>query len=246
MASILGSDNAVTGGVIYSTPAHSLGGFSFSAVNGGFNFDLPLATVAMFNDTALSFVAQNSNTNRTFVSNATTTAQAISNSSQSKLFSFLESGISKLDSRAGQALDLGYQTALNAQQTNLLLAETNVQNTKEANSGWCFITTAICELDGLPDDCETLQTFRKFRDEFMQPDSIRSKLVEEYYRDAPAICEALAKMPDKGKQAFMILKNQYLVYAYQRIKKGDNQGALDIYVDMFLAAKRLSQGVNYD
>lgn len=31
----------------------------------------------------------------------------------------------------------------------------------------CFITTAACELRGLPDDCRELTTLRRFRDEVL-------------------------------------------------------------------------------
>ena len=34
--------------------------------------------------------------------------------------------------------------------------------------GLCFITTAVCEEEGKPDDCEELTAFRAFRDGYLK------------------------------------------------------------------------------
>ncbi len=55
----------------------------------------------------------------------------------------------------------------------------------------CYITTATCEMLGLPDDCIELTTLRFFRDEILlaSPDGKRD--VEEYYRTADVIVERI-------------------------------------------------------
>ena len=55
----------------------------------------------------------------------------------------------------------------------------------------CFIATALAKAHGLGDDCHMLKVLREFRDTYMQEDEYRRELVEQYYREAPAITEAL-------------------------------------------------------
>ncbi len=51
----------------------------------------------------------------------------------------------------------------------------------------CFITTAVCESFGKPDDCYELTCFRDFRDNHMLRTKEGRALVEEYYEIAPGI-----------------------------------------------------------
>ena len=51
----------------------------------------------------------------------------------------------------------------------------------------CFITTAACELRGLPDDCHELRVLRRFRDDVLVTSREGRALVEEYYRVAPRL-----------------------------------------------------------
>ena len=55
----------------------------------------------------------------------------------------------------------------------------------------CFIATALAKAHGLGDDCHMLRVLREFRDTYMQEAEYRRELVEQYYREAPAITEAL-------------------------------------------------------
>lgn len=51
----------------------------------------------------------------------------------------------------------------------------------------CFLTTAACELRGLPDDCNELTTLRRFRDEVLLYSREGRTLVKEYYNEAPSL-----------------------------------------------------------
>ena len=51
----------------------------------------------------------------------------------------------------------------------------------------CFITTAVCEAEGKPDDCAELTAFRRFRDGWLSQQPDGPALIEEYYEIAPAI-----------------------------------------------------------
>jgi hypothetical protein len=57
----------------------------------------------------------------------------------------------------------------------------------------CFITTAVCEFKGLPDDCLELRTLRAFRDQHLLSSAAGRALVAQYYAIAPAIAERLTE-----------------------------------------------------
>ena len=60
----------------------------------------------------------------------------------------------------------------------------------------CFITTAACEYQGLPDDCLELVTMRKFRDDYLLKTEEGRQIVEFYYEIAPRIVKMLNKDRD--------------------------------------------------
>jgi len=51
----------------------------------------------------------------------------------------------------------------------------------------CFLTTAACELRGLPDNCSELTILRRFRDDVLLASLGGRNLVEEYYSEAPRL-----------------------------------------------------------
>ena len=66
--------------------------------------------------------------------------------------------------------------------------------------GGCFITTAVCKYSGLPDDCDTLQTLRAWRDGWMQETAERRAMVEAYYRDAPVYVAKIEALPEREQK----------------------------------------------
>lgn len=102
--------------------------------------------------------------------------------------------------------------------------------------GGCFITTAVCEHLGLPDDNPFLNTFRKFRDEVLGADS---DLVKEYYAEAPGIVEFINRQERKDAILGYVLYH-YMTPAYFAILKGDNEKAQDIYCEMFTTLKNMA------
>ena len=65
--------------------------------------------------------------------------------------------------------------------------------------GQCFLTTACCEVVGLPDDCFELTALRRFRDRVMRASPAGRRDVERYYRTAPAILAAMAARGETGR-----------------------------------------------
>lgn len=61
----------------------------------------------------------------------------------------------------------------------------------EGNTSFCFITTAVCEYYGKPDDCVELETLRHYRDTWLQKQPDGPQLIAEYYAIAPDIVRAM-------------------------------------------------------
>lgn len=102
----------------------------------------------------------------------------------------------------------------------------------------CFITTAIMHTLGKPDDCEELNTLRKYRDGWLKenhPDDIL-----EYYMIAPQIVANINKLdnPDKFWRA---LYSSFLSPALEAVRKGDDELAYRIYRRMVEVAKELGR-----
>ena len=51
----------------------------------------------------------------------------------------------------------------------------------------CFITTAVCQQAGKPDDCDELTAFRCFRDGYLRACADGPALIDRYYDIAPGI-----------------------------------------------------------
>lgn len=102
--------------------------------------------------------------------------------------------------------------------------------------GGCFITTAVCQSLGLPDDCYELQTLRKFRDEYMLTTADGREKVDWYYRHAPAIVQAIDLLTDR-EDVYQKLYSDFISSAVMSIWRGDNVMALSVYEQMINFAK---------
>lgn len=239
---ILGSDNHYAGGITFSTPALQLGNFNNAAPNGGFNFDLPLSTVANMNQQALTFASANSAANRNLIGGVFSGAQNSVNATSGAAFNFMHSGMNSLvqnSSATNQATAQLFDKFLG---TTSHLGNISVENTKAANRRGCFITTAVCENEGKADDCAELTKLRNFRDTFMLSDSKRREDVAEYYEKAPAIVSAISRRADSA-QCFAMLNEYFIQPAIVAIDAGDYELAYSRYVSLFVVAKTMAQGV---
>jgi len=95
----------------------------------------------------------------------------------------------------------------------------------------CFITTAVCDKLGLPDDNYVLNSFRTFRDEHMGGKGE----VSEYYDVAPKI---VAKIADKGDEdVYYEVLSDWLMPALKEIEHKNYDKAQEIYTEMVKAMK---------
>lgn len=106
-------------------------------------------------------------------------------------------------------------------------AQRAAQSQTAKSGGMCFITTAVCQYFQLADDCEELQTLRRFRDEYMLPNPDLAPFVAEYYSLAPTVDTALANHPDKDAiyaNIFYMIKAAVLA-----AKNSDNELCVSLY-----------------
>ena len=111
--------------------------------------------------------------------------------------------------------------------------------TSSSNNGsLCFITTAICEGLGKPDDCYELTTLRKYRDLWLsnQPDG--KALIEEYYKIAPLIVSRIKKSKKYAEYCQLLLEH-YINPCLEMINNKEYEKCRDKYIEMVNYAKSL-------
>jgi hypothetical protein len=114
-----------------------------------------------------------------------------------------------------------------------------VEDVGDFLGGGCFITTAICQTYGKPDDCEELTTLRQYRDTFLKEN--HPEEIQTYYNIAPAIVQAIQNRDDAAV-VWTDLYRHYLVPAIEAIQEGQFESAYSIYKDMVATAKEIAHG----
>lgn len=101
----------------------------------------------------------------------------------------------------------------------------------------CFITTAVCEAEGKPDDCAELTAFRAFRDGYLRDCPDGEALIGEYYDIAPAIVNAIDYCDD-AQAVYKELREGYLSRCYQDLLAGRNEDCKNVYTQMVQTMKQ--------
>lgn len=218
----------VSGGITYSPVSFSYGNAS-QVIGGGFAFDLPLATAAMFTNTALDFSANNTKNAQGFFSGILSRAQGSMDNTVNQSFNYQNKALQTTESIFNKALDV---------QKYSIKKQYGTMNMLKPGSQ-CFITTAVCKAAGLPDDTWQLMKLRTFRDEYLLTTAEGKALVKEYYRIAPAIVELIDALPN-GASVYNYLNNNFITLALSRISVGDLSGAQSVYTAMVEKARELS------
>lgn len=102
---------------------------------------------------------------------------------------------------------------------------------KKGGSGFCFITTAVCEYMGKADDCTELQTMRFFRDEWLAFQPGGQELIERYYEIAPGIVKRLKASPFYAHYC-ECLWDEYLSVCLEMISRGEYEECRKHYTEM--------------
>ena len=102
-----------------------------------------------------------------------------------------------------------------------------------SGGGGCYITTALCTILGLEDDCPIMTTLRRFRDEVLAQDARYRPILEEYEALGPRISASLARDPQRSTVA-QALHQQQLHPIAVLIEEGRHEAAIQRYRDMVL------------
>ena len=97
--------------------------------------------------------------------------------------------------------------------------------------GLCFITTAVCEAEGKPDDCPELTAFRAFRDGWLKQQPDGQLLIDEYYNIAPGIVTCINLASEREKR-YAQLRSVYLEPCYADLQAGRLERCKERYVAM--------------
>lgn len=100
----------------------------------------------------------------------------------------------------------------------------------------CYITSACTEARGLPDDCYELTILRNFRDNWLAKEPDGKAAIDEYYRIAPQIVNAIHDSPHSS-EILSSLYDEMIVPCVRYIELGDNVKAYELYQKTTLALK---------
>ena len=104
-----------------------------------------------------------------------------------------------------------------------------------SSDGGCFLTTACISAMNLPDDCLELQVLREFRDSFMMNKPSGKDAIQEYYKIAPGIVEAINKQKN-SEEIWSEIYNS-IRHAVNLVLSGKREEASQFYRDATLSLK---------
>jgi len=102
---------------------------------------------------------------------------------------------------------------------------------------FCYITTAVCNSLGKPDDCYELSVLRKFRDEWLALQVGGQELIDEYYDTAPVILRQIELSP-KSEEVFDKLYKDYIAPCIAYIENDNYEQCKQLYLHMMKSLQR--------
>ena len=115
--------------------------------------------------------------------------------------------------------------------------ESNISAAKvdEIQSGfqhkWCYITTAVCETFGKPDDCYELTLLRNYRDTYLMAQDDGEAIIHEYYDVAPTIVKHI-NHSERKEEVYRHIWDTYLNPCIHMIETDRMQECRDLYIQM--------------
>jgi hypothetical protein len=136
-------------------------------------------------------------------------------------------------------MDQNYQLGIGSINAEQQVAKASIQSSESAaqSAGGCYITTAVCDTLGLPDDCHTLKTLREFRDTYMMRSAKGRAYVREYYETAPALCDKIHNRTD-ARTYLEGLYTRFILPALLNIGWKNPEGAFKIYRRMIYTIRQ--------
>jgi hypothetical protein len=111
-------------------------------------------------------------------------------------------------------------------------ADDKYQGEGSGSGDGCYLTMAMCEVLNKPDDCFELSTMRKFRDNYLLKNKNTKGLVQEYYKNSPALAIKLKESPEKVNIAKIMIE-KYINPIIDMVEKKDYSPAIETYKNMY-------------
>ena len=106
-----------------------------------------------------------------------------------------------------------------------------------SKGGFCFLTTAVCEYFGKPDDCPELTALRGYRDGWLKNQPDGPALIAEYYRIAPLIVSRMKASENFGLYCER-LWSDYIKPCLSLIAAGQYEACKHLYIEMVEYTRR--------
>lgn len=131
----------------------------------------------------------------------------------------------------------GRYSSSHSSTSNNVINYNSTNNGNNTNHGsFCFITTAVCEYFGKPDNCNELMSMRHFRDTWLRQQPDGEALINEYYNTAPLIV-SLLKQSEKYSDYCERLMTQYISPCVKFISEHKYNECKALYTEMFYYMK---------
>ena len=101
------------------------------------------------------------------------------------------------------------------------------------SSGGCFITTVLCNILGLPDNHETLNILRNFRDNVLQKDKQYAEILKVYDAIGPMVADKIINDENREQIALDLYKSSLLPIV-EEINNNNYNRAIKHYLYMTL------------
>ena len=98
-------------------------------------------------------------------------------------------------------------------------------------SHFCYITTAVCQSLGKPDDCYELNLLRNYRDSYLASTPDGEAVIKEYYDVAPTIVRRIGRMEDAG-EIYQGIWKDYISPCVRLIEEERLTECREVYTDM--------------
>jgi len=132
-----------------------------------------------------------------------------------------------IDDRCWRCPDCGRYHGFSQGQSTTVSCSCGFKN--KSDSGGCFITTATCLALGKGDKCEELETFRHFRDTYVNQHHF--ELIKKYYEIAPLIVDSINTL-ENADELYRQVWIENLLPILKKIKNKNQNEAMVGYEQM--------------
>lgn len=101
---------------------------------------------------------------------------------------------------------------------------------------FCYITSAVCESFGKPDDCYELTLLRDYRDNYLASSIDGEAMISEYYDVAPSIVKHI-DMRENSREIYRGIWDEYLAPCISMIEQEQMESCRDLYREMVYTLK---------